>query len=157
MIQRLCVLSVQGVELERIESYGLLHTTLEQYTADDTHMKTSNVLSGAPARCQETPDFPVAASVSTATNAANVSGGGMTIRASTTATGAGDAHGAVTLSLSGAGGIGYDQKRSDKINTGMTQHYEIPLHCGWFRPSSGKYLPPSCAYVLELTLNSGPQ
>ena len=57
LIQRLRILSVQGVELERIESYGLLHTTLEQYTADDTHMKASNILSGAPSRCQETPYF----------------------------------------------------------------------------------------------------
>jgi hypothetical protein len=39
---------VQGVELERIESYGLLHTTLEQYTADDTNMKAANILIGAP-------------------------------------------------------------------------------------------------------------
>ena len=57
LIQRLRVFSVQGVELERIESYGLLHTTLEQYTAGDTHMKASNILSGAPSRCQETPYF----------------------------------------------------------------------------------------------------
>ena len=154
LIQRLRVLSVQGVELERIESYGLLHTTLEQYTADDSYMKTSNVLSGAPARCQETPYFPMVPGTSSVN--ASVSGGGMTIRASTTATGAADAAGQLTLSLSGVGGIGYDQTQSDKINTDVTRHYEIPLHCGWFRPSSGKYLPPSCAYVLELTLGSGP-
>jgi len=155
LIQRLRVLSVQGVELERIESYGLLHTTLDQYTSDDTHMKTANVLCGAPARCQESAYFTQATGGTN--NNANVTAGGITVGATTNATvgGSGNALATLTLSVAGAGGIGYDQTQSDIINTGVTRHYEIPLQCGWFRPTSGKYLPPSCAYVLELTLGSG--
>jgi hypothetical protein len=142
LIQRLRVLSVQGVELERIESYGLLHTTIEQYTADDTHMKAANILSGAPGRLDDGAYFAQTAETDNTCTAPT----GLVVAAA----------GGGVMTLASSGGVGYDQTQSDKIATGMSRHYEIGLHCGWFRPSSGKYLPPSCSYVLELTLGSGP-
>jgi hypothetical protein len=140
VIQRLRVLSVQGVELERIESYGLLHTIVEQYTSDRTHMAASAILSGAPARCD---DFAFFGSAGGGNN--TVTNKGVTITA--------DGGGAMTLES--AGGVGYDQTQADRLDTGVKRHYEFPLHAGWFRPAGGKYLPPGASYVLELTLASG--
>ena len=105
-------------------------------------MKASNILSRAPGRLDDSAYFAVTTPAATTCTAPT----GLVVTAAT--------GGAMTIV--GAGGVGYDQTQSDKINTGVTRHYEIPLHCGWFKPSSGKYLPPSCSYVLELTLGYGP-
>ncbi len=48
MIQRLRVLSVTGLELERIESYNLIHTIIEQYAVPNQELLALGALSGAP-------------------------------------------------------------------------------------------------------------
>ena len=105
-------------------------------------MKAANVLGGAPGRLDDGAYFAVTTAEANEFTASTGLG--------VTATTGGD------MTVASLGGIGYDQTQSDLIGKNVTRHYEIPLHCGWFRPSSGKYLPPSCAYVLELTLGSGP-
>lgn len=47
---------------------------------------------------------------------------------------------------------GFNGLSCDRTATGITRHYEIKLHAGWFNPTLGKMLPPNVSFVLELTL-----
>ena len=56
IIQRIRILdSRSSNEIERVDSYNLVHAVLDQYSSNLTNMQGSNILSGAPRRIQNNP------------------------------------------------------------------------------------------------------
>lgn len=143
VIQRLRVLSVTGLELERIESYNLLHSILDQYASTQQDRISDNLTSGAPLQDR----YYIDAQATTAVTNATVTTGAGTSNVS-----------ALPIVANGANihMYGYGQEQADRFgpNTSFTQlkHYELKLKAGWFNPSLGKLLPPNVSFVLELTL-----
>jgi hypothetical protein len=138
VIQRLRVLSVQNVELERIENYALLHSVLTQYTSDRGMMAADGLLTGAPDRMDES----VEATAVLGTPAVAAADGA-------------PAQPAVLGVAGRARGFGYDQRQAISLAAAASRRFEIGLHAGWFNSTTGKFLPPSTSYILELTLYQG--
>lgn len=143
-IQRIRILdSRSSNEIERVDSYNLVHSVLDQYSSNLTNMQGSNILSGAPRRIQNNPATGTVALTQASKTGTDSAGTQYTIG---TLTGQ-----AITIN-SGLGGKGYVQEEADSLNTGISRHYEFGLKNGWFNPASAKYLPPMVAFTIELTL-----
>jgi hypothetical protein len=140
VISRIRVLNLQGGELERLESYGLLSNIIEHYTGNFDDINTNSALSGAPGKFDYTP-----AQANIAAGAANVdelSGKTLTIA------------GATVASVN-VGGQGFLQNQSDILNNNISRNYSIKLKGAWFNPDHKNYLPPNSGFVLELTFGTG--
>ncbi len=156
VISRIRVLSSDGSEIERIDSYNLLDCVLDQYTASDGSARIKSAQKGSPRFADDTPAFDEAsgnsgAAALAATAACSPYETGITATTITTFTGN---TGQATIKLSGVGGIGYDPRQSDVLNTGITRHYSMGLKCGFFNPSTAKLLPPNTPFQLEITLGA---
>ena len=156
LISRMLVRSADGSEIERIDDYGLLSCVLDQYGSSDGDARIKNIQKGAPRFIDETPIFDevtgasgAAALTATATCTAARTGIKATV-VNTFTTNTGQS----TVKLQGLGGIGYDQKQADKINSGVTRRYNMGLKLGMFNPSTAKLLPPNTPFQLEITLRS---
>lgn len=143
IIKRLRVLSPKGVELERAESYNLLHNVLAEYTKDASTLAADSVLSGGPARQNDLPRFDPTAAGAAGTSVAQAQG----LALSTNVVGANS-----TLILASAGGQGYDPSQCDSINQNVARHYEFPLYLGFFNIDT--FLPPGASFILEITLDT---
>ena len=144
IIQRIRILdSRSSNEIERVDSYNLVHAVLDQYSSNLTNMQGSNILSGAPRRIQNNPATGTVAINQTTKVGTDLAGTTFTVG---TLTGA-------ALTIDGTlGGKGYVQEEADTLNTGISRHYEFGLKNGWFNPASAKYLPPQVGFTIELTL-----
>ena len=137
VINRIRILSSDGSEIERIDQYGQLATVLDQYTSSDGASRIKSVQKGSPLFIDERPAYAAAGG-----GANTVTNGQITI----TTTSAG------TLSMSSLGGVGYDQKLCDSLNTAVKRKYSFGLKCGFFNPATAKLLPPNTPFQLEITL-----
>lgn len=139
IIKRIRVISSNGDTVEELREYGLLSSVLDQYTSSTGRARVDGVLKGAPSKLNDTPFF---ASAGGGTN--TVTNQGITITAAT--------GGAMTLAS--AGGKGYDQDQSDRLDTGITRKYMCQLKLGMFNMATAKLLPPKTNFTLEIELNS---
>lgn len=137
MINRIRILSSDGSEIERIDQYGQLASVLDQYTSSSGSLRVQNLQKGSPRFIDESPSFD-----SLGGGTGTVTNHGITIAAAT--------GGAMTLSSTG--GIGYDQRQCDKLNTGIKRKYSFGLKCGFFNPATAKLLPPNTPFQVEITL-----
>ena len=118
VINRIRVLNLQGGELERLESYGLLSNTIDHYTKDFTDINTQSAMEGGPGKFDYTP-----AQTTIAAAAANVNTlSGETITLS----------GGETLTVACIGGQGFLQNQSDILNQNIGRNYSIKLKGAWF-------------------------
>ena len=154
VINRIRVLSSDGSEIERIDSYNLLDCVLDQYTASDGSARIKSAQKGSPRFADDTPAFDEATSGALATGERTASPYETGITISGTQTAGDDTAGKLQLKVSGVGGIGYDPRQSDILNTGITRHYSMGLKCGFFNPSTAKLLPPNTPFQLEITLGA---
>ena len=106
-------------------------------------MVGANVLSGAPSRIQNNASSGSIALTQSAKTLTNDVGTTFTV---------GTLTGLDLTVANDLGGKGYVQEESDRLNTGVTRHYEFGLKCGFLNPASAKYLPPMVGYTIELTL-----
>jgi hypothetical protein len=152
VINRIRILSSDGSEIERIDSYNLLDCIIDQYTASDGDARIKSAQKGAPRFSDDTPAFDEASSG--ALNTGEVSASpyetGLTIKG--TQTDAADTAGKLQLKIVGVGGIGYDPRQADVLDTDITRHYSFGLKCGFFNPSTAKLLPPNTPFQVEITL-----
>ncbi len=134
------MLNLQGAELERLESYGLLSNIIDHYTKDFSESVGSGTLDGSPWKYDFTP-IQVAA----------IAPAG----AITTETGMVLTNAAGNIDYANnVGGRGYNQEQSDTLTNGIMRHYEIRLKGAWFNPDHKNYLPPNSGFVLELTFGT---
>jgi hypothetical protein len=156
LINRIIIRSSDGSEIERIDSYNLLSCILDQYGSSDGDARIKSIQKGAPRYIDETPIFDEVSGASGAaalTATATCTGARTGIKATVVNTFTGNT-GQSTVKLEGTGGIGYDQKQADKLNTGVTRKYTFGLKCGMFNPSTAKLLPPQSAFSVELQLGA---
>tara|TARA_Y100001963_G_scaffold133437_2_gene193078 strand:- start:4243 stop:5733 length:1491 start_codon:yes stop_codon:yes gene_type:complete len=140
VVNRVRVLNLQGGELERLESYGLISNVLDHYTKDFSDSVGSGTLDGSPWKYDFTP-------VQTANIVAGAS--------ITTETGMVLTNAAGNIDYANdMGGRGYSQEQSDNIQAGVMRHYEIKLKGAWFNPDHKNYLPANSGFVLELTFGT---
>ncbi len=156
LISRILVRSSDGTEIERIDDYGLLSCILDQYGSSDGDARIKSIQKGAPRFADETPIFDevtgasgAAAATATATCTAARTGIKATVVTTVAAT-----NSQAEVKLQGLGGLGYDQRQADTINTGVTRRYNMGLKLGMFNPSTAKLLPPNTPFQLEITLRS---
>jgi hypothetical protein len=154
LISRMLVRSADGSEIERIDDYGLLSCVLDQYGSSDGDARIKNIQKGAPRFTDETPAFPEATSGALATGERTAASyrTGLSIGIENTL--ADGTANKTKVDVSGVGGIGYDQRQADSINTGVTRRYNMGLKLGMFNPSTAKLLPPNTPFQLEITLRS---
>jgi hypothetical protein len=154
LINRIIIRSSDGSEIERIDSYNLLSCILDQYGSSDGDSRIKNIQKGAPRYLDETPSFPEATSgtIGTGEKTATSFRTGLSIAVENTL--ADGTANKTKVDVSGTGGIGYDQRQADSLNTGVTRKYTFGLKCGMFNPSTAKLLPPNSAFQLELQLGS---
>lgn len=143
IIQRYRVISNNGNEIERIDSYNQLACVLDQYSSNLSGLVSDGAMNGTPKRLSYTTKTP---SVT-----ADQAGKAVTMADGTTVT-VGTLVGLEVTVSNPAGGKGYMQEECDDLDTGITRHYETGLKGGFFNPSSAKMLPPNVSYILELTL-----
>jgi hypothetical protein len=143
VIQRIRIVSSDGSEIERLDSYNLLTSIIDQYTHGFGTMKTNSVLKGGVARLDDSP-FMVAADGTGGSNTAT-GANGLVVTAST--------GGTMTIANT-TGGKGYDQKQNDRLNTGITRKYTFGLKGGFFNPTTAKLLPPNSPFQLEITFDT---
>jgi hypothetical protein len=149
VINRIRVLNLQGGELERLESYGLLSNVIDHYTKSFDALNTQSVMEGAPGKFDYSPEQAAISAASTMIDP--LSGKSYTLASATT----GSETTTTTLSLSSEGGQGYLQNQADVLNNNISRDYAIKLKGGWFNPDHKNYLPPNSGFVLELTFGSG--
>ena len=153
VINRVRILSSDGSEIERIDSYNLLDCVIDQYTSSDGDSRIKSAQKGAPRFSDDTPAFDEVTDTGAAglTSSATISPyeTGLTVEGSFTLD---SGTIAPTLKISGVGGIGYDPRQADVLNTGITRHYSFGLKCGFFNPSTAKLLPPNTPFQVEITL-----
>ena len=146
-ILRLRVLSSDGSEIERVEQYGQLAQILEQYTGGNGTMRVNGALKGTPCRLDDSPLLDSTTLATTGTTA-TVMPNGLSFTASATL------GGNITV-VNALGGIGYDQKQADILNTGVTRKYSFGLNASaFFNPLTAKLLPPNSPFQLELTFDA---
>ena len=141
VINRIRVLNLQGGELERLESYGLLSNVLEHYTGTFDDYNTTSALSGGPGKFDYTP------------SQANIAAAGANV----------DALSGKTLTIAGGGtvatvnigGQGFLQNQSDILNNNITRNYSLKLKGAWFNPDHKNYLPANSGFVLEISFGTG--
>ena len=137
VINRIRILSSDGSEIERIDQYGQLATVLDQYTSSDGASRIKSVQKGSPLFIDERPAYAAAGG-----GTHTVTNGQITVTAA--------AGGAMTMSS--LGGVGYDQRLCDTLNTNVKRKYSFGLKCGFFNPATAKLLPPNTPFQLEITL-----
>jgi hypothetical protein len=147
IINRIRILSSDGSEIERIEQYGQLASIIDQYTGGDGNMRTQGALKGVPCRFDDSPLLDSTTLATTGT-AAQALPNGLSFKASATL------GGDLTI-VNNTGGIGYDQKQADILNTGVSRKYTFGLKCGFFNPLTAKLLPPNSPFQLEITFDQG--
>jgi len=143
VIQRIRIVSSDGSEIERLDSYNLLTSIIDQYTHGFGTMKANAALKGGVARLDDSP-FMAAADGTSGSNTAT-GANGLVVTAST--------GGTMTISNANAG-KGYDQKQADRLNTGITRKYTFGLKGGFFNPTTAKLLPPNSPFQLEITFDT---
>ena len=143
VIQRLRILSNQGLEIERLDQYGQLHAILDQYSGSLTSLISNCAMDGGARRISYSTKQP---SLAVAASSSETMADGTTI--STGAIG-----GTITIANE-VGGKGYMQEEADSLNTSISRNYQFGLKAGFFNPSTAKMLPPNVGFVLELTLAS---
>lgn len=143
VIQRIRIVSSDGSEIERLDSYNLLTSIIDQYTQGFGTMKTNAVLKGGVARLDDSP-FMVAGDGTGGTNTATGANGLVVTSAS---------GGAMTISNATAG-KGYDQKQNDRLDTNITRKYMVGLKGGFFNPTTAKLLPTNSPFQLEITFDT---
>jgi hypothetical protein len=154
LISRMLVRSADGSEIERIDDYGLLSCILDQYGSSDGDARIKSIQKGAPRFLDETPAFPEATSGTIGTGEKTATSFRTGLSIAVTNTLADDTANKTKVDISGSGGIGYDQRQADSLNTGVTRRYNMGLKLGMFNPSTAKLLPPNTPFQLEITLRS---
>ncbi len=163
IINRLRILSVTGLELERIESYNMLHCLLDQYMDTQDSRISNTSTSGCPGKdrllAYSTPanDWYVSTMSTTQSTSLGITitGGAPGTSAITQTpgtTGLPIAEGTIATTVTS---VGYAQEDSDAFNpssAAVMRHYELKLRNGWFNPTLKKLLPPNVSFVIELTL-----
>ena len=154
VVSRVRILSSDGSELERIDSYSQLASVLDQYSSSDGASRIKSIQKGSPKYIDETASIEEATGVSgaaalTATASAQAYQSGIKVECSNIYTGS---TGQTTVKVSGQGGVGYSQLQCDKLNTGVKRHYSFGLKCGFFNPITAKLLPAGSPFQVELTL-----
>ncbi len=142
--------------IEYLEDYNLLDCILDQYASSDGAARIKCAQKGSPRFQDETAAFDevsgnsgAAALAATAVATAYETG----IQATVVNTFTGNT-GQSTIKLSGIGGIGYDQRQSDTLNTGITRHYSFGLKGAFFNPSTAKLLAPNTPFQVEIELDA---
>tara|TARA_Y100001972_G_scaffold89414_1_gene109385 strand:- start:1668 stop:3149 length:1482 start_codon:yes stop_codon:yes gene_type:complete len=141
VINRIRILNLQGGELERLESYGLLSNVIDHYTGSFDDYNTTSALSGGPGKFDYTPAQTTIAAANSNVN--KLSGETLTL------------NGANTIEVAAKGGQGFLQNQSDILNNNIQRNYSIKLKGAWFNPDHKNYLPPNTGFVLELTFGTG--
>ena len=147
VINRIRVLSSDGSEIERIDSYNVMSSILDQYTTGDGAMRVNGVLKGAPQRMDDSPELDPVILASAAGSGTITAANGLTLAASAAL------GGNITVSNI-LGGVGYDHRQCDRLESGIIRKYSFPLKCGFFNPATSKLLPPNSPFQLEITLES---
>lgn len=143
VINRLRIVSSDGSEIERLDSYNQLTSVIDQYTQGFGSLKTNAALKGGVARLDDSP-FMVAGDGTGGSNTAT-GANGLVVAASTGG----------TMSISNAvGGKGYDQKQNDRLNASITRKYTFGLKGGFFNSTTSKLLPPNSPFQLEITFDT---
>ena len=143
IIQRYRVLSSNGNEIERIDSYNQLACVLDQYSSNLSGLVSDSAMNGTPKRLSYTTKTPEVKADQTTKAVTMADGTTITVGTLT----------ALELTVSNpSGGKGYMQEECDDLDTGITRHYESGLKGGFFNPSSAKMLPGNVSFILELTL-----
>ncbi len=142
--------------IEYLEDYSLLDSILDQYASSDGAARIKCAQKGSPRFQDETAAFDEVTGASgaaalTATAVATAYETGIQATVVNTFTGN---TGQSTVKLSGIGGIGYDQRLSDVLNTGITRHYSMGLKGAFFNPSTAKLLPPNTPFQVEIELDA---
>lgn len=141
VIQRLRVLSNQGMEIERLDQYGQLHAILDQYSGSLSSLISNCAMDGSARRISYSTKQPsleiTASSTGTLADGTSIQTGAI--------------GGSITI-VNEVGGKGYMQEESDTLNTAISRNYQFGLKAGFFNPSTAKMLPPNVSFVLELTL-----
>ena len=145
------MLNLQGGELERLESYGLLSNIIEHYTGSFDDYNTTSALSGGPAKFDYSPQF---ASIGAAASLVDTLSG---VQYDAASTSSGGITTTTTLNMVSEGGQGFLQNQSDILNNNISRNYSIKLKGAWFNPDHKNYLPPNSGFVLELTFGTGAQ
>jgi len=143
IIQRLRILSNQGLEIERLDQYGQLHSILDQYSGSLTSLISNCAMDGGARRISYSTKQP---------SLEITAGSSATLNDGTVIT-TGAIGGSITIANE-VGGKGYMQEEADTLATGVSRNYQMGLKAGFFNPSTAKMLPPNVSFVLELTLNS---
>ncbi len=154
LIRRIRVISSDGSTIEEIHEYGLLSSVLDQYTSSKGKQNVDSILKGAPQYNSEVPEFASASSGALATGAKTatdtITGLGVTVESKNAD---GSALNQIKVDVVGAGGIGYDQNQSDKLDNNSKRRYLFSLKLGLFNMMANRLLPPSTNFVLEIQLN----
>jgi len=154
LISKIRIISSSGEEIERVEEYGLLSNILDQYSASDGDARIKCLQKGAPKYNDNTPAFPAASSGALATGAKTAASYRTGISVSVENTLADGTANKSKVDLVGVGGIGYDQRQADSLNTGVTRKYQFGLKCGFFNPSTNRLLPPQTPFQVEIQLRA---
>ena len=109
VIQRLRVLSNQGMEIERLDQYGQLHAILDQYSGSLTSLISNCAMDGGARRISYSTKQP---SLAIAASTTGVLADGTTIET-------GAIGGSITIANE-VGGKGYMQEECDTLNTAIS-------------------------------------
>lgn len=154
LIRRIRVISSDGSTIEEIHEYGLLSSVLDQYTSSKGKQNVDSILKGAPKYNDETAEFSqVQSGAATATGAQAASATITGLSVSVENELADGTDNKTRVLFSGAGGIGYDQNQSDKLDNNSKRRYLFSLKLGLFNMMANRLLPPSTNFVLEIQLN----
>ena len=153
VVSRVRILSSDGSELERIDSYSQLASVLDQYSSSDGASRIKSIQKGSPRFIDETASFlAVPSDAAPAVGAQKATAYETGISVSVQGTLADNTASKTKVIVEGDGGIGYSQLQCDKLNTGVKRHYSFGLKCGFFNPITAKLLPAGSPFQVELTL-----
>ena len=147
-----------GQTIETIRGYGQLDAILDQYSSSDSVLRQNAVLKGGIKQIDETASFVAVAGTSgnaalVATASSESFNTGIKVTSKNTYTGN---TGQTTVTLEGAGGIGYDQAQTQVLNAGIKRKYSFALKaCGFFNPATNKLMPPNTPFMVSIQFAPG--
>jgi len=140
-----------GQTIETVRHYNQLDAVLDQYASSQGTLRQNSILKGGVARIDDTAEFKTVAPASVNTGVAATitqpESGLVFTAKQTVAAGV-----ASEYTLTGKGGIGYDQSQSTVLATNKHRRFTFPLRgCGFLNPSTSKLLPPNTPFQLSIT------
>jgi hypothetical protein len=139
-----------GQTIETVRHYNQLDAILDQYASSQGTLRQNSILKGGVARIDDTAEFKSVAPASVSSgDVATITQpeSGLVFTAKQTIAGI-----ASEYTLTGKGGIGYDQSQSTVLATNKNRRFTFPLRgCGFLNPATSKLLPPNTPFQLSIT------